>query len=148
MPDFLPDLNLILPRQFERRLYRFPSARSEVNCAAAKSFSRKIQQLLCKFFGDRSRELTAVDKLQLPGLLGHGVANLAHAMPNKIHCRGAREIEVTMAAVVPHVNALAWNGQGIWLEKRPPQNRRAKLLLSHRRIIATGTLRGFFRGFY
>src|SRR5271166_4315082 len=55
-------------------------------------------------------------------------------MPNKIHRRRSRKIQVALAFRVPNVNALAPHSQGIRLAERPPEHRSPKLLLSHDRV--------------
>ena len=67
----LPDLDLILPRQLQRRFNRLRPAAREVNAAAAKMLPGKFQQFLGILFRDRRGELAAMHKLQLRGLLRH-----------------------------------------------------------------------------
>src|SRR5271156_6645958 len=140
MPILLADLYLILPRQFQPRPPRPRPAAGEVDCSTGEAVSGKIQQLLGKFLGDRSGELAAMDKLQLPRLLRHGIRNFADTMSNKVHRRRSREIQVAIAVAIPNVNALAPHGLGIRLLKRPPQHRRTELLLGDGRPAPTRIL--------
>src|ERR1700674_4364228 len=117
MPIAIADLHLVLSRQLQRRLNRLRPAGGEVDCSTGEVFSGKIKQLLRKFFGNPSRELAGMDKLQLPSLLRHSVGNFTNAVTNKIHRRRSREIHVAIAVAIPDVNTFAPNGQGIRLKE-------------------------------
>src|SRR5258706_4408821 len=110
--------------------------------SASKVFSRKLKQLLRKFFGNGGRKRVGRHKLKLPSLFRHGVSNFANAMPNEVHRRRSREIQIALAIAIPNINAGAPHSHGIRLMKRPSQHWSAKLLLEqhrfgHTRIIAT-----------
>src|SRR6266478_1671729 len=123
IPRGLSDLHLVLPRQLERSLNRLRPAAGKVNASPAKCFPRELEQLLRIFFRDRSGELAAVNELQLRGLRSHYRRNLRHAMPDEIHRRRAREIEIAFPLAIPHVHTLSPDGRGKRLSKRTPQNR-------------------------
>jgi len=97
-------------------------------------FAGELQQFGRKFFGDRSRELLALNEFELASLFDHGLGNFGHAMPNEIHHRRRREIEIAFAVSVPEVNALAANGRWVRLTERAAQYRRAKVLMSQSRF--------------
>src|ERR1700687_4798822 len=117
MPIPLADLHLVLARQLQRRLNRFRPNGGEVDRSTSKTFAGKIKQLLRKFFGNPSRELAGMDKLQLLSLLRHSVGNFANAVTNKIHRRRSREVHVAIVVAIPDVNTFAPNGQGIRLKE-------------------------------
>src|SRR5437016_10190523 len=81
---FLPDFDLILPRQLESSLNRFGAAAGEVHGATLEIFSGEVQNLARQIFGGFGDELGGMNKLQIGGLRRHGFADLFYPVSNEI----------------------------------------------------------------
>lgn len=111
------DFDLILPRELERGFNRLGAAAGEVDAAALKGGTGKVEEFGRIFFGNLSGELTGVGELKLPGLRRHCGGDLGNAVSNEVHCGGAREVEISLAVRIPDVSAFAADGGGKVLTK-------------------------------
>ena len=95
---YLPDFDLILPRQLERGFHRFRAAAGEVRGAAAEVVAGKFQHLAREIFGGFSDELGGMNELQIGGLRRHGFADLFYPVSDEVHGGAAGEIEILLSA--------------------------------------------------
>ena len=101
----LSDLYLILARQLQCSFNRFGAAGCKEDRTVTVVLAREFQQFVRVLFGYGSSELAAMNKLQVRGLLHHGVRDLAHPMTVEVDRRRAGEIQISLACGIPHVNA-------------------------------------------
>jgi len=103
----LPDLDLVLPGQFESAFHRLRAAAGKEHRSATKMPAGKLDQFLRVLLRRGSGELAAVDKLQLLSLGHHRRGNLGYTMPDEVHRRRSGEIQVALALPIPDIDPLS-----------------------------------------
>src|SRR5207248_4348151 len=91
---FLPDFDLILPRQLESSLNRFGAAAGKVHRATLEILSGRVQNLARQIFGGFGDELRGMNKFQSGGLPRQGFTDLFDSMSDEVHGGAAGKIEV------------------------------------------------------
>src|SRR5215472_6128895 len=120
-PPEVSYLHLELPRQLQCSINGLRAPASKVDRTAAKVLPGKFQKLAGVLFGNRSGELTAVNKFEGTCLIGHGCHDCRYPMSDEVDGRGAGKVQILLALRIPQVCVLPAYRRREGLAKRAPQ---------------------------